>query len=115
MPIELKIPVVGESISEVQISQWLKAEGDSVQKDEPVAVIDSEKTTFDLPAPENGTLTRILHAAGDTVRVGEVIAQLEPAGREAAEPKANNSAETNVAKKPDARVAAKSRASEKVE
>ena len=78
MPIELKIPVVGESISEVQISQWLKAEGDAVQKDEPVAVIDSEKTTFDLPAPENGTLTRILHAAGDTVRVGEVIAQLEP-------------------------------------
>ena len=54
MPIELKIPEVGESITEVQIAQWLKAEGDQVQKDEAVAVIDSEKTTFELPAPESG-------------------------------------------------------------
>jgi len=77
MPIELKIPEVGESITEVQIAQWLKAEGDAVQKDEPVAVIDSEKTTFELPAPENGTLSKILHEAGATVNVGEVIGQLD--------------------------------------
>jgi 2-oxoglutarate dehydrogenase E2 component (dihydrolipoamide succinyltransferase) len=55
MPIELKIPAVGESITEIQISEWLKSEGDSVKQDEPVAVIDSEKTTFDLPAPHAGT------------------------------------------------------------
>ena len=43
MPIELKIPSVGESITEVQIAEWLKADGDAVKKDENVAVIDSEK------------------------------------------------------------------------
>ena len=67
MPTEIKIPAVGESITEVQISEWLKSEGDSVKQDEPIAVIDSEKTTFDLPATHAGKLTRILHKAGETV------------------------------------------------
>ena len=80
MPIELKIPEVGESITEVQIAEWLKAEGDTVQKDEAVAVIDSEKTTFELPAPEGGTLSKILRQAGDTVNVGEIIAHLDAGG-----------------------------------
>jgi 2-oxoglutarate dehydrogenase E2 component (dihydrolipoamide succinyltransferase) len=80
MPSEIKIPAVGESITEVQISEWLKSEGDSVKQDEPLAVIDSEKTTFDLPAPHAGKLTKILHQAGETVAVGTVIAQLEAEG-----------------------------------
>lgn len=80
MPIDLKIPEVGESITEVQISDWLKSEGDTIKKDDPVAVIDSEKTTFELPAPESGTLTKILHQAGDTVAIGTVIAHIEPGG-----------------------------------
>src|ERR1700722_2337488 len=80
MPIELKIPAVGESITEVQISEWLKAEGDRVKQDEAVAVIDSEKTTFDLPAPHAGRLAKILHQAGETVAVGTVVAQLEADG-----------------------------------
>jgi 2-oxoglutarate dehydrogenase E2 component (dihydrolipoamide succinyltransferase) len=78
MAIEIKIPKVGESISEVQISEWLKSAGDQVRKDEPLAIIDSEKTTFELPATDSGTLTKILHQAGETVSVGSVIAQLEP-------------------------------------
>jgi 2-oxoglutarate dehydrogenase E2 component (dihydrolipoamide succinyltransferase) len=85
MSIELKIPAVGESITEVQISEWLKPEGASVKQDEPLAVIDSEKTTFELPAPRAGTLTKILHQAGDTVAIGEVIGQMETDG-EAAKP-----------------------------
>jgi len=76
MPIEIKIPEVGESITEVQISEWLKSEGDTVKQNEPLAVIDSEKTTFELPAPQNGRLVKILHQAGDTVRVGEVVAHI---------------------------------------
>jgi 2-oxoglutarate dehydrogenase E2 component (dihydrolipoamide succinyltransferase) len=80
MPIELKIPTVGESITEVQINEWLKAEGDTVRRDEAVAVIDSEKTTFELPAPESGTLAKILHQAGETVSVGAIIARIEPEG-----------------------------------
>ncbi len=86
MPIDLKIPVVGESITEVQISEWLKAEGDLVKADEPVAVIDSEKTTFDLPAPSAGRLTKILHQAGETINIGTVVAQFEAAGEAAPAP-----------------------------
>jgi 2-oxoglutarate dehydrogenase E2 component (dihydrolipoamide succinyltransferase) len=80
MPNDIKIPAVGESITEVQISEWLKSEGDSVKQDEPIAVIDSEKTTFDLPAPQAGRLAKILHKAGDTVKIGEVVAQIETNG-----------------------------------
>jgi 2-oxoglutarate dehydrogenase E2 component (dihydrolipoamide succinyltransferase) len=98
MPTEIKIPAVGESITEVQISEWLKSEGDSVKQDEPIAVIDSEKTTFDLPAPQNGKLTKILRKAGDTVKIGEAVAQIEANG-EVKESKTEEKTET---KKPDA-------------
>src|SRR5262245_15468047 len=79
MPIPVIVPEVGESIKEVQISDWLKAEGDLVHKDEPLAVVDSEKATIELPSPDNGVLKEILHRAGETVPVGEVIGNLEPA------------------------------------
>ncbi|HTL72039.1 MAG TPA: 2-oxoglutarate dehydrogenase complex dihydrolipoyllysine-residue succinyltransferase [bacterium] len=98
MPTELKIPAVGESIKEVQISEWLKSEGDTVKQDEPVAVIDSEKTTFDLPAPHAGKLAKILHQAGETVAVGAVVAQLEPEG-EAGKTKPEETAAKSEAKK----------------
>jgi 2-oxoglutarate dehydrogenase E2 component (dihydrolipoamide succinyltransferase) len=80
MLVDVKIPVVGESIVEVQIGRWLKSEGEEVQKDQPLAVIESEKATVDLPAPESGKLTRILCQAGDTVHVGTTIAQIETDG-----------------------------------
>jgi 2-oxoglutarate dehydrogenase E2 component (dihydrolipoamide succinyltransferase) len=97
MPIELKIPEVGESITEVQISEWLKAEGDTVQRDEPVAVIDSEKTTFELPAPDSGTLSKVLNKPGDTVKVGAVIGQIEPSGAAAPATKTTQPAAAKVA------------------
>jgi 2-oxoglutarate dehydrogenase E2 component (dihydrolipoamide succinyltransferase) len=87
MPIELKIPHIGESINEVQIAEWLKADGDEVKKDENLAVIDSEKTTLELPSPENGRL-KILHQAGETVRVGEIVAHIEPGNGATETPKA---------------------------
>ena len=85
MPIELKIPAAGESVSEVEIGSWLKQKGDSVQRDEPVVVLESEKASMELPAPTAGTITEVLKKQGDTVAVGEVIAYLEPgqAGRAA--------------------------------
>jgi 2-oxoglutarate dehydrogenase E2 component (dihydrolipoamide succinyltransferase) len=78
MAIELKIPAAGESVSEVEIGSWLKQKGDSVQRDEPVVVLESEKASMELPAPESGTITEVLKKTGDTVAVGEVIAYLEP-------------------------------------
>jgi 2-oxoglutarate dehydrogenase E2 component (dihydrolipoamide succinyltransferase) len=82
---EIKIPSLGESINEVQIAEWLKAEGDTVKQDENIAVIDSEKTTLELPAPASGRLSKILHQAGETVKIGEVIAQIETAAAGPAE------------------------------
>ena len=88
MAIELKAPTVGESITEVQISQWLKSEGDLVQKDEPIVVLESEKAAVEVPAPESGKLSRILHQTGETVGVGTAIAQIEQNGGSAPAPAA---------------------------
>jgi len=102
MPIELKIPEVGESITEVQTSQWLKAEGDGIKADESVALIDWEKTTFDLHEQRGGRVVKILHQAGETVRVGVVVAQIEHEGEAAKEkpPEAKETAKTAPEAKP---------------
>ena len=80
MPIELKIPEVGESITEVEIGGWLKAQGERVQKDEPVVTLESEKATVELPAPDSGTISKVLKQKGEVAKVGEVIAYLEKDG-----------------------------------
>jgi 2-oxoglutarate dehydrogenase E2 component (dihydrolipoamide succinyltransferase) len=84
MAIELKVPPVGESITEVQIGDWLKAEGDSVARDEVVVKIETDKVTVDLPAPASGRLAQIRVQKGQTATVGDVIGLLEEAGASAA-------------------------------
>lgn len=106
MPVELKIPEVGESITEVQINEWLKSEGDEIKADEAVAIIDSEKTTFELPAPKGGRLTKILHKAGDTVKVGEAIGEIEADGKASKEK--DPEAKTERTAKPESRDESKS-------
>ncbi len=86
MAIELKIPSVGESVTEVQIGSWLKSEGDGVAEDDPLVEIESDKATVELPAPVNGTLTQILKAPGDMAQVGEVIGYMEAGEAPAAAP-----------------------------
>ena len=80
MPIELKVPEVGESITEVMIGTWKKREGDAVAIDDAIVEIESDKATVELPAPAAGTIAKVLKASGATARVGEVIGYLEPAG-----------------------------------
>jgi len=77
MAIDITVPEVGESVSEVYIGRWHKSEGERVNADEDLVEIESDKATFDVPASTAGTLTRILKAAGETATVGEVIGQLE--------------------------------------
>jgi len=77
MPIELKVPPVGESITEVQIGDWLKAEGESVSRDEIIVKIETDKVTVDLPAPTTGTITQIKAKKGSIAQVGEVIGYME--------------------------------------
>src|SRR6476659_1126953 len=88
MQVELKVPSVGESITEVEIGEWLKNEGDSVSKDENLVVLESEKTTLELPAPSGGVGGKILKGKGETAKVGEVIALLQQNGAPAPAPKA---------------------------
>jgi 2-oxoglutarate dehydrogenase E2 component (dihydrolipoamide succinyltransferase) len=90
MAIELKIPEIGESITEVEIGGWLKAQGQVVAKDEPVVTLESEKATVELPAPDSGTIARILKEKGATAKVGEVIGFLEKQG-EQTQPKSQQS------------------------
>ncbi len=77
MSIPLKVPSIGESITEATLGAWLKHEGDAVQVDEPVVEVESEKATVALPAPAAGVLRKVLKQSGDTVAIGEVIAELE--------------------------------------
>jgi 2-oxoglutarate dehydrogenase E2 component (dihydrolipoamide succinyltransferase) len=88
MAIELKVPEVGESITEVMIGTWKKGEGDGVKIDDAVVEIESDKATVELPAPAAGTITKILKASGEKAVVGEVIGYLEPAGAAAGSPAA---------------------------
>src|SRR6266478_2469089 len=81
MSIELKVPTVGESITEVEIGQWLKAKGDAVKKDETVVTLESEKATVELPSPVEGTLSEIVKKKGETAAIGEVIAYIERDGK----------------------------------
>ena len=77
MAIELVVPKVGESITEVQIVEWLKKEGDRVERDGNLAVIETDKATVELPAPVAGVLTKILKGKGSVAKVGEVIGYIE--------------------------------------
>jgi 2-oxoglutarate dehydrogenase E2 component (dihydrolipoamide succinyltransferase) len=71
------VPSVGESITEVEIGEWLKKEGERVGKDENIVVIESEKTTLELPAPSAGVISKITKQKGETAKIGEVIALFE--------------------------------------
>jgi 2-oxoglutarate dehydrogenase E2 component (dihydrolipoamide succinyltransferase) len=76
MSVELRVPEVGESITEVQIGAWLKSEGDRVERDEALVEIESDKATLELPAPVSGTLSKVLAKKGAIVKVGDLIAEL---------------------------------------
>jgi len=79
MPIELKLPDVGEGIAEGEIVRWLVAEGAQVKEDDLLVEILTDKANIELPSPVNGTLLRILAKSGQLVKVGEPIALIEPA------------------------------------
>jgi 2-oxoglutarate dehydrogenase E2 component (dihydrolipoamide succinyltransferase) len=76
---EIKIPEVGESVSEVVIAEWLKKEGDYVEVDEPICEIDSDKASFEIPSEEAGVL-KILVKEGETVGIGDTIAKINTEG-----------------------------------
>lgn len=100
MPVELKIPAVGESITEVMVGTWRKAVGDPVERDEDLVELETDKATFDLPAPAAGVITRILKTAGETATVGEVIGYVDEAGPKASTPAAGKEKKSAATKPP---------------
>ena len=81
MTVEIKVPSVGESVSEVTIEQWLKQEGEAIERDKTLAVLESEKATVELPAEASGTVKKLLKKAGESAQVGEVIAIIDTDGK----------------------------------
>ena len=98
--IEIKVPTIGESISEVTLLKWTKKEGEYVERDEVIAELESEKATFEVNAEKAGTL-KPLAKEGDTLNIGDVLAQIdETAEKPAAAPKAEAPAKPAAETKP---------------
>ncbi|UNY99314.1 2-oxoglutarate dehydrogenase complex dihydrolipoyllysine-residue succinyltransferase [Zhouia spongiae] len=90
MVLEMKVPSPGESITEVEIAEWLVKDGDYVEKDQAIAEVDSDKATLELPAEASGIIT-LKAEEGDAVQVGEVVCLIDtsaekPAGADTAAP-----------------------------
>ncbi|MGG8495349.1 2-oxoglutarate dehydrogenase complex dihydrolipoyllysine-residue succinyltransferase [Tenacibaculum sp. TC6] len=94
MVLEMKVPSPGESITEVEIATWLVEDGDYVEKDQPIAEVDSDKATLELPAEESGIIT-LKAEEGDTVAVGAVVCLID---MDAAKPEGAASAKETPAK-----------------
>ena len=77
MATEVKVPTLGESVSEATIGEWLKQPGDAVKVDEPIASLETDKVAVEVPSPVSGTLGEHKVKVGDTVEVGAVIATIE--------------------------------------
>lgn len=88
MTIEIKVPTLGESVSEATVAKWLKMVGDSVAADEPLLELETDKVTLEVNAPAAGTLSEILAAEGAEVGVGVVLGLLGAAGAAVAPKKA---------------------------
>ncbi|MFD2100744.1 2-oxoglutarate dehydrogenase complex dihydrolipoyllysine-residue succinyltransferase [Flagellimonas iocasae] len=103
MVLEMKVPSPGESITEVEIAEWLVEDGDYVEKDQAIAEVDSDKATLELPAEESGIIT-LKAEVGDAVAVGEVVCLIDtsaekpggdaPKAEKKEEPKKEESKET---------------------
>ena len=88
MGIEIRVPTLGESISEATVGKWFKQRGDSVKADEPLVELETEKVTLEVNAPSAGTLAEILAEPGATVSIGALLGSLSEGGAVAVAPKA---------------------------
>ncbi|MFO1049480.1 MAG: 2-oxoglutarate dehydrogenase complex dihydrolipoyllysine-residue succinyltransferase [Geminicoccaceae bacterium] len=87
MSVEIRVPTLGESVTEATIAKWLKKAGDAVAVDEPLVELETDKVSLEVPAPSAGVLSEILVNVGDDVSVGAVIGRIEAgAGKTAATP-----------------------------
>ena len=83
MATEIRVPTLGESVTEATIGKWLKQPGDHVSADEPLVELETDKVSVEVPAPGNGAISEIVANEGDTVEVGALIGRFEEGGGEA--------------------------------
>ena len=100
MATEIKVPTLGESVTEATIGQWFKATGDAVLADEPLVELETDKVTIEVPAPVAGTLGDIVAPEGETVEVGALLAMLIEGEAAAAAPAAAAPSPAPVAEAP---------------
>ncbi|HKW59657.1 MAG TPA: dihydrolipoamide acetyltransferase family protein [Candidatus Dormibacteraeota bacterium] len=99
---QIKMPQLGESVTEGTVDKWLKHEGDMVKRDEPLVEVVTDKVNAEIPSPFEGKLVKIAVAEGETVRVGAVIAQIETGGAAPAKEKEGGVGHTEVPAEPAA-------------
>src|SRR3954468_13054444 len=97
----LKMPQLGESVTEGTVDRWLKQEGDIVRRDEPIVEVVTDKVNAEIPSPVEGRLVRIKVSPGETVPIGAALAELEVEGATATAPEKAEAA-IAVAGKPEA-------------
>ncbi len=112
MVLEMKVPSPGESITEVEIAQWLVEDGDYVEKDQAIAEVDSDKATLELPAEASGTIT-LKAEEGDAVAVGAVVCLIDTSAAKPEGDKVEKSEEKLVESKEETTVQPSKEASEK--
>ncbi|ANK93477.1 MULTISPECIES: 2-oxoglutarate dehydrogenase complex dihydrolipoyllysine-residue succinyltransferase [Rhizobium] len=76
MATEIRVPTLGESVSEATVGTWFKKVGDAIKADEPILELETDKVTIEVPAPVSGTLSEIVAAAGETVGLGALLGQI---------------------------------------
>ena len=80
MSTEIRVPTLGESVTEATVAQWFKQPGDAVAVDEPLVELETDKVTIELPSPSAGVLGEISVETGDTVEVGALLCMLSEGG-----------------------------------
>ena len=93
MATDVKVPALGESITEGTLAQWLKKPGETVAADEAIASLETDKVSVEVPSPVAGTISELLANEGDTVAVGAIIARIGDAGAAAVVAPAQQAAE----------------------
>jgi 2-oxoglutarate dehydrogenase E2 component (dihydrolipoamide succinyltransferase) len=105
MPVEVRVPVLGESIVEATVGAWLKQTGDAVEAGEPIVQLETEKVNVDVSADQSGVLTEVRSHEGDTVHPGDILATIDSAAAAAGAPAAAASAPSAAAPGPAAAAA----------
>lgn len=97
MSIEIKVPEMGESITEATIANWVKKEGERVEQDEILVELETDKVTMEVPAPSAGVLQKINKKPGETVKIKEVIGIIDPSASAKSTPTTSTPSSTNTA------------------